>query len=334
MVPLLVVCLLGEVAVRLLRAMQRGGSFWLGNHRVARLDRVRAAYPVAHDPLLGYVPKPSAKGLENRWHTMVSIDSAGLRENGAPRPSGAHGLLAVGDSFTFGDQVSDDETWPAVLERELREPVWNGGVFGYSFAQTVLRAERLLPTLPADRLLVSFIADDLRRCEFSTRYGDTCWFAIEQGALVLHGVPVPERAERRSDEPWLQHLLGYSALLDWLGWNTAPVWWVGDQREVRVHEKGTGARIAELLLVRLANTCRERGVRLLLILQGYEVGADADAVLTFAREHGIEQLDLVRAFQGDAALDPSMYTRCFDGHMTAAGNAWVAARLAAHLRNE
>lgn len=332
MVPLLCLCLLGEVGARVLRAMQKGGSFWVANHRVARLDRVRAAYPVAHDALLGYVPKPSAKGRENRWHTQVSIDAAGLRENGAPHPVASRGVLAVGDSFTFGDQVSDADTWPAALERTLGEPVWNGGVFGYSFAQTVLRAERLLPTLPADRLVVSFIADDLRRCEFSTRYGDTCWFAIENGALVLHGVPVPERAERRSDEPWLQHLLGHSALLDWLCWNALPVWWVGDQREVRVHEKGTGARIAELLLERLASTCRQRSVRLLLVLQGYEVGADADAVLAFAREHGIDQLDLVRAFQRDAAQDRSMYERCFDGHMTAAGNAWVAAQLARHLR--
>lgn len=332
LVPLLVLAVLGEAAARALRATQKGGSFWVANHRVARLDRVRSAYPVAHDALLGYVPKPSAKGRENRWHTLVSIDAAGLRENGAPRPTASRGVLAVGDSFTFGDQVSDAETWPAALERSLGEPVWNGGVFGYSFAQTVLRAERLLPTLPADRLVVSFIADDLRRCEFSVRYGETCWYSIENGALVLHGVPVPERAPRRSDEPWLQHVLGYSALLDWLCWNTVPVWWVADQREVRVHGKGTGRQIAELLLERLEAGCAARGVRLLLVLQGYEIGGDADALLAFARDHGIDQVDLVRAFQRDAAQDPSMYRRCFDGHMTAAGNAWVAAQLVQHLR--
>jgi hypothetical protein len=177
-------------------------------------------------------------------------------------------------------------------------------------------------------------ADDLRRCEFSARYAEVPWFAIDGDTLQLRGVPVPARAPRRSDEPFVQHLLGHSAALDWLCWNTVPVWWVGDQREVRVHEKGTGARIAELLLTRLAALCRQRGVRLVLVLQGYEIGADADRVLAFARAHGLAVFDLVRTFQREAASDPGMYTRCFDGHMTAAGNAWVAQQLAVALRRD
>jgi hypothetical protein len=40
----------------------------------------------------------------------------------------------VGDSFTFGDQVSADETWPACLEATLHRGVDNGGVFGYGAA--------------------------------------------------------------------------------------------------------------------------------------------------------------------------------------------------------
>jgi hypothetical protein len=334
LLPLVLLFAVAELVARGLRAAQGRGSFWSPNFRVQRLDLVRAAYPVAHDPLLGYVPKAGAASSDNRWRAQVSIDAAGLRQNGGPRPAAARGVLAVGDSFTFGDQVSDHETWPAGLERELQVPVWNGGVFGYSFAQAVLRAEQLLPQLTADRLVLSFIADDLRRCEFSARYAEVPWFAIDGDTLQLRGVPVPARAPRRSDEPFVQHLLGHSAALDWLCWNTVPVWWVGDQREVRVHEKGTGARIAELLLTRLAALCRQRGVRLVLVLQGYEIGADADRVLAFARSHDIDVLDLVRAFQREAAGDPGMYTRCFDGHMTAAGNAWVAQQLAVALRRD
>lgn len=333
-VPLVVLFAAAELVARGLRSLQGRGSFWSANFRVQRLDLVRAVCPVAHDPLLGYVPKAGAASRDNSWHAQVTIDAGGLRQNGGPRPVAAHGVLAVGDSFTFGDQVSDHETWPAGLERALQVPVWNGGVFGYSFAQAVLRAEQLLAQLPADRLVLSFIADDLRRCEFSARYAEVPWFAIDGDTLQLRGVPVPERAPRRSDEPFMQHLLGHSAVLDWLCWNTMPVWWVGDQREVRVHEKGTGVRIAELLLTRLAANCRQRGVRLLLVLQGYEIGADADRLLAFARAHGLAVIDLVRAFQREAEGDPDMYTRFFDGHMTAAGNAWVAQQLAAELRRD
>ena len=37
-----------------------------------------------------------------------------------------------------------------MLERTLRRPVPNGGVFGYSFGQAVLRAERLLEDIDAE----------------------------------------------------------------------------------------------------------------------------------------------------------------------------------------
>ena len=332
LVPLSALLLLAELGMRTARAVQGRGSFWSANFRVQRLALVRASYPVAHDPMLGYVPRAHAESRANRWNAHVSIDARTMRRNGVGAPPPAtRGVLAVGDSFTFGDQVSDDETWPAGLEQRLAVPVWNGGVFGYSFAQAVLRAEQLLPQLPVDVLVLSFIADDLRRCEFSTRYAPTPWFDLVDGELVLRGVPVPERPANPIDRPLLQHLLGHSALLDALFWNAAPMWWVGDRREVRAHPPGTGVQIATRLLDRLAARCTERSVRLLLVLQGYEIGGDALAVLAHAHQRGVPTLDLVTAFAEAAKSDPSLWTRCFDGHMTAAGNAWVAVQLAVAL---
>lgn len=53
-------------------------------------------------------------------------------------------ILAVGDSYTFGDEVSDWETWPAQLQKLSGRRVINGGVFGYGIDQAFLRARRLL----------------------------------------------------------------------------------------------------------------------------------------------------------------------------------------------
>src|SRR5690606_25037038 len=115
------------------------------------------------------------------WGTRVTIDADGFRGNGPPAPPGRP-VLAVGDSFTFGDQVDDDETWPAYLERILQRPVRNGGVFGYSLAQAVLRAEEEVPRLGADWLVVSFIPDDIVRCELAKRYAPLPWFSVVDGA--------------------------------------------------------------------------------------------------------------------------------------------------------
>ena len=46
-------------------------------------------------------------------------------------------ILAVGDSFTFGAEVSDQSTWPSCLERKLKIITDNAGYPGYSAGQAV-----------------------------------------------------------------------------------------------------------------------------------------------------------------------------------------------------
>ena len=58
-------------------------------------------------------------------------------------------ILAVGDSFTFGDEVNDGQTWPAQLQLLTGRRVLNGGVSGYGFDQIVLRAEQLAAKIQA-----------------------------------------------------------------------------------------------------------------------------------------------------------------------------------------
>ena len=50
-------------------------------------------------------------------------------------------ILIVGDSFAFGDQVSNNQTLPSCIERKLKVKTDNGGVGGYGAAQSILRAK-------------------------------------------------------------------------------------------------------------------------------------------------------------------------------------------------
>src|SRR5262249_23022522 len=133
-------------------------------------------------------------------------------------------ILAVGDSYTWGEDVGDLDTWPAQLQRLMGRRVLNGGVTGYGFDQTVLRAEQLVERHKPAAVIVSFIADDIRRCEMRRMWWhDKPWFALEHGRLALKGVPVPKRAwrwprlVRRLERvvfelsPVAQHVLGYNA---------------------------------------------------------------------------------------------------------------------------
>jgi hypothetical protein len=95
------------------------------------------------DELLGYVPREGFSASINAlgWHgDKLTIRKDGFRSNGSEPPPLPAEVLVVGDSFTFGEQVSDNETWPACLERKLGRGVDNGGVGGYGTAQALRRA--------------------------------------------------------------------------------------------------------------------------------------------------------------------------------------------------
>ncbi len=298
------------------------------------LGRSPAAQPpiVEYHPRLGFVPRPGYRSVPGASFA-VEIDKDGLRSNGAARPSGRP-ILAVGDSYTFGDEVDDHQSWPAALERALGLPVLNGGVPAYGFEQTVLRAEELLATRPARGLVVSLIRDDVRRCQLSAFCGwRKPYFDISEGRPVLRQVPVP-----RSPLTWpaVERWSMRSALVAWARQAGLPA----DRAEHR-----EGARVVRLLLERLGDLAR-RGTPVLLLIQGplagsrgperFEAGplAALAQLEEAAQAEGLPTLNLVAAAWAEARGKPALRPRWYlpGGHMSAAGNAWVAARLATRLR--
>ena len=104
-------------------------------------------------------------------------------------------VLAIGDSFAFGDEVADHETWVAHLERVLHKRVLNGGVSAYGIDQAVLRSERLLDRHQPDVVILSFISNDIDRTEFSYvpwGHGWKPYFDLVNDSLRLRNFPVPQ----------------------------------------------------------------------------------------------------------------------------------------------
>jgi hypothetical protein len=325
-----------EVALRL----QHGSLTSLPNPG-GRVRMVGERYPGSHDAQLGFVPTPG-DAPRNPWNTEVTITAAGLRSNGeGAAPDGAP-ILAVGDSFTFGDEVSDFETWPAQLERRIDRPVLNGGVFGYGLDQITLRSEALLERFPsADTLIVSLISDDVSRCEYAYRYAWKPYFEIEDGALVLRNVPVPAPHQGPPEEALWRRAIRWSLLADLVMRRLDPEGWLLPD-SVRVHRQGVA--VARLLVDRLADNAERRGHRLLLMLQwhpGWD-GRPAAPVLERAAERGVEVIQLESLLRSDIQAASDDATRFFNlnprpggsyevGHMTALGNARVAHYLAERL---
>ena len=98
-----------------------------------------------------------------------------IRLHGSP-PADAV-VLVVGDSYAHGDEVADDATYPAALERLLAVPVANLGVGGYGPEQALLKLEGLIDRFPKARVAVlSIMYENTRRMVNSYRpvyYRDT-----------------------------------------------------------------------------------------------------------------------------------------------------------------
>jgi hypothetical protein len=80
-----------------------------------------------------------------------------IRLHGRGRPHDAVVLIA-GDSFTHGNEVSDQDTYPAQLERILGVPTANLGVSGYGPDQALLKLETQIENFPRAKVVILSIA--------------------------------------------------------------------------------------------------------------------------------------------------------------------------------
>ena len=297
--------------------------------RTVLAERDQGRY--VHDDRLGYVPRAgfAAPG--------VTIEHDGLRRTGE-QVAGAP-ILAVGDSFTFGDEVHDGQTWPAQLQLLTGRRVLNGGVSGYGFDQIVLRAEQLAAAYKPAAIVVAFIADDIRRTEMRRLWSaDKPYFVPKGDALALEGVPVPSRADPRATLSMWQWTLGYSYLFDFVLRRLDLLHdWFGDH--VRAQTPGTGERIACRLTARLATLQRTSGARVLLVAEYDPVVWDDPAfaaeqrrltrgLLDCAATEGLATLDTFEALAATGAPRKLYVT----WHMNEPGNRLIAGLVAKALR--
>jgi hypothetical protein len=142
--------------------------------KVRQIDRATGIGISRFDDLLGYAPREGFSGIINApgWvNAKVTINQDGFRSNGPGRIPGSSEVLVVGDSFPFGAQVSDSETWPACLEGKLGRGVDNGGMFGYGVAQALKRASLKLAAKNYTDLVLSIFLADFERDKLIYRDG-------------------------------------------------------------------------------------------------------------------------------------------------------------------
>jgi hypothetical protein len=172
-------CAIGEGLVRVFVRRDADGQEWVRTLRLRpyRLPLGQIGETLAHlqegtsflayDSGLGWAPRPGARSPDG----MSRVDLGGIRSDGetplAPRP-GVLRIAIFGDSFTFGDEVRQDETWGAALERALAArgvaaEVLNFGVNAYGMDQAYLRWRACGQSYHPAVVLLGFQPEDVLR---------------------------------------------------------------------------------------------------------------------------------------------------------------------------
>ena len=178
---LLLALVFAELALRL---------FWTGPSLLKD-----PAHPFVLHPNPVYMP-----GVSGPAHFEPS--PMGFRAD--PYPDGpAHRVIALGGSTTECLGLDSDETWPALLQVELRtalgEPVWvgNGGLSGIRMRHHIVQMENLLGRLPdLDAVVLLVGGNDFLRALRHTDPGED-WYEDPRERVRVHyeAFAVPARPD-------------------------------------------------------------------------------------------------------------------------------------------
>jgi lysophospholipase L1-like esterase len=157
-VTLIVVYLIGEVLV-----------FALYRDRIAIFPRYVTDVHYGDFHIRGNVPNSHYrhKSADGSWEFF--INAQGFRDTsdfGYEKPAGVLRVLVLGDSFTIGYEVAQDETYSAVLERYLHKrgldaQVINAGMSGNSTAEALVFLENEGLKYDPDVVVLGFYWNDL-----------------------------------------------------------------------------------------------------------------------------------------------------------------------------
>lgn len=160
--------------------------------------RTMSGPSMQYDEELGWVSVPSFYE-KNYYAPNISLqtNSRGFRadqEFTKQVPSGRLRVICSGDSFTFGEGVSNDHTWCQDLQSiDDRLQGVNMGQSGYGVDQMYLRYKRDGAELDHDIHVFAFITEDFRRMMLASYVGHgKPMLRLRDERLVTENVPAPK----------------------------------------------------------------------------------------------------------------------------------------------
>lgn len=165
-----------------------------------------------YDAELGWAPVPGSNAsVTNARTVQVHHNSLGLRDDEFTldaKPT----IMFLGDSFVWGLDAEANERFTELLKPRIKDyKILAAGVSGYGNDQEYLLLKKLWPKVkPSVVVLIACTDNDRLDNSTNIRYEDYVkpYFTVAaDGALVLHGQPVPKsRLQAIKEDWWVRHL--------------------------------------------------------------------------------------------------------------------------------
>jgi len=249
----------------------------------------------------------------------------GLRDRDRPaKAQGTRRVLVIGDSYTWGYAVAEEEAYPQMAERFLRErgrpdiEVINGGIPDYNSRQERQLLEQLMPLYAPDAVFLAYVVND---AEPSTAMPNNpeetyrhswSWFLTEAAELLNRKV------FRRRLFPSAKDNVG-STYLD--GFAEGSVKWKDSREAIRQMRDlcvAAGIPFTVLVLPDMTQNFDDT----------YAWRSIHDAVVGWGAELNIPTFDLLTLFRGE---DHNALLVPWDGHPNAQAHRRMAEFLVARI---
>lgn len=157
-----------------------------------------------YHPVRGWMTKSHLEQDKTADLPHISTNSQGFRGTEEwPTTKTRFRILLIGDSFTFGDEVSENETYPEYLKRLIPgADIINAGVPGYAHDQMLLLLQDEGARLHPDLVIVGYNNTDIERNGKKFKFSSKPMASFAHGKLAWINVPVPTPQQIMEDEKW------------------------------------------------------------------------------------------------------------------------------------
>jgi hypothetical protein len=171
--------------------------FWISRHQ-NKSKKVTLTFD-NYDSTKGWISKPNVRDMKVFDNKVLNTNSKRVRgKNEYPysKDPDKVRILTLGDSFTFGHEVSDSETYSYYLQEMIPQTeIINLGVHGYGHDQMLILLKEEGIKYEPDIIILGFLTMDMSRNLLNFRDYAKPKFVVDNKELRLKNSPVPSPQE-------------------------------------------------------------------------------------------------------------------------------------------